>query len=191
MASILKAIKKQRIPVVPAVVISNRPDAAGLKTAQKLGVAVEVVPSKGFEGSRAKYDAQVARILKKHGVTPTNGLVCLAGFMRIMGPGFVKKYKNRILNIHPALLPAFGGLDSQRRALEYGVRYSGCTVHFVDAGTDTGPIILQDVVKIRKDDTEQTLSRRILRREHRIYPEAVRLFATKRIKVVRRRVIIT
>jgi len=140
MESILKSIKKKKIPIKPAVVISNKPDAKGLKIAKKLGVNVEVIESKGFKGTRWQYDKKVISILTKYGVTQKNGLVCLAGFMRIISPEFVKKYKNRIINIHPALLPAFPGLDSQKQALEYGAKYSGCTVHFVDSGMDTGPV---------------------------------------------------
>ncbi len=132
MESILKSIKKKKIPINPAVVISNKQDAKGLKIAHKLGVAIEVVESKEFKGNRAEYDKKVISVLTKYGVTPRNGLVCLAGFMRIISPEFVKKYKNRIINIHPALLPAFPGLDAQKQALEYGAKYSGCTVHFVD-----------------------------------------------------------
>ncbi|MBA4436629.1 MAG: phosphoribosylglycinamide formyltransferase [Nitrosopumilaceae archaeon] len=191
MESILKAIKKKKIPINPAVVISNKPDAKGLRIAQKLGVDVEVVESKGFKGSRAEYDKQIISVLTKYGVTPKNGLVCLAGFMRIISPEFVKKYKNRIINIHPALLPSFPGLDAQKQALEYGAKFSGCTVHFVDAGMDTGPVIIQSVVKVKENDTEETLSKRILKEEHRIYPEAVNLFARKKIKVSGRRTIIS
>ena len=191
MESILKAIKKKKIPINPAVVISNKPDAKGLRIAQKLGVDVEVVESKGFKGSRAEYDKQIISVLTKYGVTPKNGLVCLAGFMRIISPEFVKKYKNRIINIHPALLPSFPGLDAQKQALEYGAKFSGCTVHFVDAGMDTGPVIIQSVVKVKENDTEETLSKRILKEEHRIYPEAVNLFARKKIKVSGRRTVIS
>lgn len=191
MESILKAIKKKRIPINPAVVISNKPDAKGLKIAQKLGVSIEVVESKGFKGSRAAYDKKIIEVLTKYGVTPRNGLVCLAGFMRIISPEFVKKYKNRIINIHPALLPSFPGLDAQKQALEYGAKFSGCTVHFVDAGMDTGPVIIQSVVKVKENDTEKSLSKRILKEEHRIYPEAVNLFARKKIKVSGRRTIIS
>ena len=190
MESILKAIKKKNIPIEPAVVISNRSDAKGLKTAQKLGVKTDIVQSKGFEGTRWEYDKKIIATLKKHGVTQTNGLVCLAGFMRIISPEFVKKFKNRIINIHPALLPAFPGLDSQKQALDYGAKFSGCTVHFVDAGMDTGPIIIQSVVKIKEDDTEETLAKRILKEEHRIYPQAVGLFAENKIKVKGRKTII-
>ena len=191
MESILKAIKKKKIPINPAVVISNKHDAKGLKIAEKLGVRIEVVESKDFKGSRAEYDKKIIAILTKYGVTPKNGLVCLAGFMRIISPEFVKKYKNRIINIHPALLPAFPGLDSQKQAIEYGAKYSGCSVHFVDIGMDTGPVIIQAVVKVNEKDTEETLSKKILKEEHRIYPEAVNLFARKKIKVLGRRTVIS
>ena len=187
MESILKAIKKKRIPINAAVVISNKQDAKGLKIAKKLGVNIEIVESKGFKGNRAQYDKKIISILSKHGVTPKNGLVCLAGFMRIISPEFVKKYKNRIINIHPSLLPAFPGLNSQKQALEYGAKYSGCSVHFVDTGMDTGPVIIQAVVKVNEKDTEKSLSAKILKEEHRIYPEAVNLFARKKIKVIGRR----
>ena len=191
MESILKAIKKKKIPINPAIVISNKHDAKGLKIAEKLGIKIEVVESKGFKGSRAEYDKKIIATLTKYGVTPKNGLVCLAGFMRIISPEFVKKYKNRIINIHPALLPAFPGLDSQKQAIEYGAKFSGCSVHFVDAGMDTGPVIIQAVVKVDEKDTEESLSKKILKEEHRIYPEAVNLFARKKIKVSGRRTIIS
>jgi len=187
MESILKSIKKKKIPIKPAVVISNKPDAKGLKIAKKLGVNVEVIESKGFKGTRWQYDKKVISILTKYGVTQKNGLVCLAGFMRIISPEFVKKYKNRIINIHPALLPAFPGLDSQKQALEYGAKYSGCTVHFVDSGMDTGPVIIQAIVKVKEKDTVESLSKKILKEEHKIYPEAVNLFARKKIKVTKRK----
>ncbi|MDH3854434.1 MAG: phosphoribosylglycinamide formyltransferase, partial [Nitrosopumilus sp.] len=187
MESILKAIKKKRIPINAAVVISNKQDAKGLKIAEKLGVNIEIVESKGFKGNRAQYDKKIISILSKHGVTPKNGLVCLAGFMRIISPEFIKKYKNRIINIHPSLLPAFPGLNSQKQALEYGAKYSGCSVHFVDTGMDTGPVIIQAVVKVNEKDTEKSLSTKILKEEHRIYPKAVNLFARKKIKVFGRK----
>nr|WP_232202937.1 phosphoribosylglycinamide formyltransferase [Candidatus Nitrosopumilus koreensis] len=183
MESILKAIKKKKIPINPAIVISNKPDAKGLKIAQKLGINTEVVESKGFKGNRAEYDEKIMEVLTKYGVSPRNGLVCLAGFMRIISPEFVKKYKNRIINIHPALLPSFPGLDAQKQALDYGAKFSGCTVHFVDSGMDTGPVIIQSVVRVKENDTEHSLSKRILKEEHKIYPEAVNLFARKKIKV--------
>ena len=191
MESILKSIKKKKIPINSAVVISNKSNASGLKIAKKLGINTEVIESKGFKGDRVEYDKKVMAILTKYGVTPRNGLVCLAGFMRIISPQFVKKYKNRIINIHPALLPAFPGLNSQKQALEHGVKFSGCTVHFVDAKMDSGPIIIQAVVKVKENDTKESLSKRILKEEHRIYPQAVNLFARKKIKVSRRKAIIS
>ena len=191
MEAILKSIKRKKIPINPAVIISNKSDAKGLKIAQKLGIKTEVIKSKDFKGSRLDYDKKIISTLEKYGVTPKNGLVCLAGFMRIISPEFVKKYKNRIINIHPALLPAFPGLDAQKQAIEYGSKYSGCTVHFVDSGVDTGPIILQSIVKIRKGDTEKTLSKRILAKEHQAYSEAIRLFAEKKIKISGRKTIIS
>jgi len=191
MEAILKSIKKKKIPIMPAVVISNKPNAKGLKIAEKLGVKTEIVESKGFKGSRWDYDKKIIAILKEYGVTPNNGLVCLAGFMRIISTQFIKKYKNRIMNIHPALLPAFPGLDVQKKAVDYGVKYSGCTVHFADIGVDTGPIIIQAVIKVKDNDTEEALAKRILKQEHRIYPEAVRLFAKKKIRISGRKAIIS
>ena len=191
MESILKSIKKKKIPINPAVVISNKPNAKGLAIAKKLGINTEVIESKNFKGNRAQYDKKVIAILTKYGVSPRNGLGCRAGFMRIISPAFVKKYKNRIINIHPALLPAFPGLDSQKQAIEHGAKYSGCTVHFVDTKMDSGPIIIQAVVKVKENDTAESLSERILKEEHRIYPEAVNLFARKKIKVSGRRAIIS
>ena len=191
MESILKSIKTKKIPINPAVVISNNSDAKGLKIAKKLGVNIEVIESKNFKGNRTEYDKKIMNTLANYGVTPKNGLVCLAGFMRIISPGFVKKYKNRIINIHPALLPAFPGLNSQKQALDHGAKYSGCTVHFVDSSMDTGPIIIQAVVEIKEKDTEKLLSKKILKEEHRIYPEAVSLFARKKIKVSGRKTVIS
>ena len=187
MESILKSIKRKKIPINPAVIISNNLDAKGLKIAKKLGVNIEVIESKNFKGTRTEYDEKIMITLAKYGVTPKNGLVCLAGFMRIISPGFVKKYKNRIINIHPALLPAFPGLNSQKQALDYGAKYSGCTVHFVDAGMDTGQVIIQAVVEIKEKDTEKSLSKKILKEEHRIYPEAINLIVRKKIKISGRR----
>ena len=191
MESILKSIKRKKIPIYPAVVISNMPNAKGLQIAKKLGIKTEIIESKGFKGSRWQYDKKVIASLTKHGVTPRKGLVCLAGFIRILSPEFIKKYKNRIINIHPALLPAFPGLDSQKQALEHGAKYSGCTVHFVNTDVDTGPIIIQAVVKVMEKDSVESLSKRILKEEHRIYPEAVNLFARKKIRVSSRRTIIS
>ena len=187
MESILKSIKIKKIPINPAVVISNKSNAKGLEIARKMGIDVEVIKSKNFKGSRADYDKKIMDVLSNYGVTPKNGLVCLAGFMRIISPKFVKKYKNKIINIHPALLPAFPGLNSQKQALDYGAKYTGCTVHFVDAGMDTGPVIIQSVVEIKKKDTEESLSKKILKEEHKIYPEAVNLIARKKIKILGRK----
>ncbi len=188
MEAILKTIKRKKIPINAAIVISNNPDARGLGVARKFGVNTAVIDSKNFKGSRKEFDEKIISILKKNKVTPKNGLVCLAGFMRILSPEFVKKYKNKIVNIHPALLPAFPGLDAQKQAIEYGAKYSGCTVHFVDSGVDTGPIILQKTVKILDDDTEETLAKRILVKEHQAYSEAVQLFAENKIKMIGRNV---
>jgi len=188
MKSILEAVKKQNIPIKPTIVISNKPSANGLKIAKKLGVQTEIVESKGFQGNRWEYDQKIIHVLSKYDITPKNSLICLAGFMRILSPEFIKKFKNRILNIHPSILPAFPGLDAQRQAIESGVSHSGCTVHFVDEGVDTGPILVQETVKIKNDDTEETLSKRILVKEHKAYPEAVRLIAEKKISVVGRKV---
>jgi len=190
MESILKTIKKQRIPINPSIVISNKPDAKGLKIAEKLGVKTLVIDSKEYKNKRIQYDKKVIKELEKNGVTPRNGLVCLAGFMRIISPHFIKKYKNRIFNIHPALLPAYPGLNAQKQAIQNGAKVSGCTVHFVDEGVDSGPIILQSVVKVRNNDNEKTLSKRILIEEHKIYPEAVKLFARKKIRLSGKRAII-
>ena len=183
MESILKSIKKKKIPINPAIVISNRADAKGLKIAKKLGVNTVVIESKGFKGTRWEYDQKIINVLKKHGVTKNNGLVCLAGFMRIISPEFVKKYKNKMINIHPAILPSFPGLDAQKQAVQYGAKFSGCTVHFVDEGVDSGPIIIQSIVKVKDNDTEETLSKRILVQEHKIYPKAVELIAKGKIKI--------
>ena len=188
MKAILRAVKKQNIPIEPVVVISNKPSAKGLRIARKLSVKTEIVESNGFQGSRWEYDQKIVRVLNKYGITPKNSLICLAGFMRILSPEYIKKYKNCILNIHPAILPAFPGLDAQKQVINHGVKYSGCTVHFVDEEVDAGPILVQAIVKVKNDDTEETLSKRILAKEHKAYPEAVRLIAEKKISVVGRKV---
>ena len=188
MKAILNAIKKQNIPIKPIIVISNKASANGLKTARKLGVQTEIIESRGFKGTRWEYDQKIIHILGKYDIVPKNSLICLAGFMRILSPEFIKKFKNRILNIHPSILPAFPGLDAQRQAIESGVNHSGCTVHFVDEGVDTGPIIVQETVKIKNDDTEETLSKRILAKEHKAYVKAVKLIAEKKINVTGRKV---
>ena len=188
MESILKAIKKQKIPIKPSIVISNKANAKGLKIAHELGVKTLLIDSKDYKNKRVEYDKKIIHELEKNGVTTKNGLVCLAGFMRIISPYFIKKYKNRILNIHPALLPAYPGLNAQKQAIQNGAKFSGCTVHFVDEGVDSGPIIIQSVVKVTNNDTEKTLSKKILAKEHKIYPEAVNLFARKKIRLSGRRV---
>jgi phosphoribosylglycinamide formyltransferase-1 len=166
-----------------AVVVSNREGAPGIERARARGIAARVIPSKGLE--REAYDRQVVAVLHEHKVD----LVCLAGYMRLLSPFFVAAFPNRILNIHPSLLPSFPGLESQRQALEYGVKFAGCTVHFVDENLDAGPIVLQATVPVRDDDTEETLSSRILAEEHRIYTEAVRIVLEGKYKIVGRRVI--
>jgi len=191
MEAILKSIKKNKIPIKPAIVISNKQDAKGIRIAQRFGVKTEVIESIGIKGGSWNYDKKIVLVLEKHGVTPKNGLICLAGFMRIMSPEFIRHYKGRIMNMHPAILPSFPGLHSQKQAIEYGVKHSGCTVHFADEGVDTGPIILQAVVKVNDNDTEESLSKRILAQEHKIYPKAVKLFAEGRIKIVGRKAIIS
>jgi len=188
MKSILSAVQKQNIPIKPTIVISNKPSAKGLKIARKLGVQTEIVESKEFQGTRWEYDQKIIHVLSKYDITPKNSLICLAGFMRILSPKFIKKFKNRMLNIHPSILPAFPGLDAQRQAIESGVSHSGCTVHFVDEGVDHGPIIINKKKKIKNDDTEETLSKRILTKEHIAYVKAVKLIAEKKINVTGRKV---
>jgi phosphoribosylglycinamide formyltransferase-1 len=166
-----------------AIVISNREGAPGIDKAQQRGIATKVIPSKGLE--REAYDRQVVAVLQQHKAD----LVCLAGYMRLLSPYFVASFPQRILNIHPSLLPSFPGLESQRQALEYGVKFAGCTVHFVDENLDAGPIVLQAVVPVRDADTEASLSERILAEEHRIYSEAVRIVLEGRYKIEGRRVV--
>src|SRR5690242_14715489 len=166
-----------------AVVVSNREGAPGIDRAKARGIPAKVIPSKGLE--REVYDRQVAAALNEARV----GLVCLAGYMRLLSPYFVAAFPQRILNIHPSLLPSFPGLESQRQALEYGVKFAGCTVHFVDENLDAGPIIVQAVVPVKDDDTEASLSERILKEEHRIYSEAVRIVLEGKYKIAGRRVL--
>src|SRR5271155_61874 len=178
------SIAAGRIPGAEiAIVISNREDAPGLARAAARGIPSMAIPSKGLP--RETYDRLVVAELQKAGVE----LVCLAGFMRLLSPYFVAAFPQRIVNIHPSLLPAFPGLEAQRQALEYGVKFSGCTVHFVDENLDAGPIILQAIVPVRDDDTDETLSARILAEEHRLYTEAVRLILFGNYRIEGRRVI--
>lgn len=188
MEAILRAIEMSKIKnVVPRVVISNKPDALGLQKATKMGIPTKIVysSSRGWD-----YDKEIVSVLRDHMVSQQNGLVCLAGYMRIISPEFIKLYEGRILNVHPSLLPAFPGLHAQKQALEYGVKVSGCTVHFVDVGVDTGPIIAQKTIEIEDHDTEQTLSNRILVQEHELYIECINLFAQGRLSILGRKVCI-
>ncbi|MFN4336600.1 MAG: phosphoribosylglycinamide formyltransferase [Candidatus Nitrosocaldus sp.] len=189
MEAILRSIKDGTIKgVVPKVVISNKPNVRALDVARQYGVDTIVIDDNGRKGADWEYDKRIVECLKEYDVRPDNGLVCLAGFMRIMSKEFVQLYRWRIMNIHPSLLPAFPGLNAQRQALEYGVKVTGCTVHFVDEGVDTGPIILQEVVEVKDDDDVESLANRILEKEHVIYPRAVQLFAEGRLMVDGRRV---
>jgi phosphoribosylglycinamide formyltransferase-1 len=182
--ALAESVAAGRIPNAEiATVISNREGAPGIDRARARGITTRVLPSKGLE--RETYDRQVAAVLDENKVD----LVCLAGYMRLLSPYFVAKFPNRILNIHPSLLPSFPGLESQRQALEYGVKFAGCTVHFVDENLDAGPIIVQAVVPVKDDDTEASLSERILKEEHRIYSEAVRLVLEGKYKIAGRRVL--
>lgn len=184
--AILDACAAGRIDAKVAVVLSNVPGAGALARAERAGVATEVLPSKGVT-DRAAYDAQLAARLQAHGVD----LVCLAGYMRIVTPTFLRAFGPtpatrgcpRVLNIHPGLLPAFPGLHAQRQALDYGARFAGCTVHFVDEGTDTGPIVVQAIVPVLPGDDEASLSARILQQEHRLYPQAIQWFAQGRLSL--------
>jgi len=178
------SVSAGRIPEAEiAIVVSNRDGAPGIDRAHARGLATRVIPSKGLE--REPYDRQVVAALREANVD----LVCLAGYMRLLSPHFVAAFPQRILNIHPSLLPSFPGLESQKQALDYGVKFAGCTVHFVDENLDAGPIVLQAVVPIEDNDTEDTLSARILKEEHRIYSEAVRIVLEGKFKLEGRRVI--
>jgi phosphoribosylglycinamide formyltransferase-1 len=179
----IDASERGEIPCRVGIVISNKPDAYGLVRARKHGIPTEVISHKEFP-SREEFDGRLVEIIRKSGAE----LVCLAGFMRVLTPVFVRAFPNRILNIHPALLPSFPGTHGPGQALRHGVRFSGCTVHFLDEGVDTGPIIVQAVVPVYDDDTEDTLAARILVQEHRIYPMAIRLFFQGRLKIEGRRV---
>ncbi|HHV57612.1 MAG TPA: phosphoribosylglycinamide formyltransferase [Firmicutes bacterium] len=184
--AIIEAWQAGRLPVDIVGVVSDNPDAQALERARAHGLRAAVLPAAPYPDRRA-YGAALVELLKSWGTD----MVALAGFMRLVDPVVVRAFPNRILNIHPALLPAFPGLHAQRQALQYGVRVSGCTVHLVDEGMDTGPIVLQAAVPVLPDDTEETLAARILKEEHRLYPEAIRLLATGRLKVEGRRVYIS
>lgn len=171
-----------------AVVVSNKPAVRALEVAHQYGVPSEVIEGTGL--ARPEHDRLVMDSLRRHGVLPGSGLVVLAGYMRLLGQEFVSTYSHRIMNVHPSLLPAFPGLDAQAQALRYGVKVAGCTVHFVVPEVDAGPIILQKAVEVREDDTAESLSERILREEHALFPRAVRLFAEGKITITGRRVTI-
>ena len=181
--AIARNVQAGKIPAEIAVVISNRQEALGLATAREMGLETRFIPSKGKE--REAFDREVVAVLKEFHVD----LVCLAGFMRLLSPYFIWEYPRRILNIHPALLPSFPGEEAQRQALEHGVKFTGCTVHIVNEGMDTGPIVCQAVVPVHDDDTVETLSARILKEEHRMYSEAICLMLEDKVRFEGRRVL--
>ena len=183
--AIIDAVKKGAIPAKIAVVISDNKEAFALERARRAGIETLVLDKKAFK-AREDFDREVIKALKKKDV----GLVVLAGFMRLLSPHFIKEYKDRIINIHPALLPSFKGTHGIKDALEYGVKETGVTVHFVDEKLDHGPIILQRSVEVKEGDTEETLLGRVHAEEHRIYPEAIKLFVEGRLKIEGRKVII-
>lgn len=181
--SIIDHIKSGDIPAEVKLLISDRQQAGALKRAEHEEIENLFIDPAHFE-TKAEYEKELVGILKNAGVE----LVILAGYMRILSPFFVREFKNQIINIHPSLLPAFKGLDAQKQAVDYGVKFSGCTVHFVDQGMDTGPIIKQAVVEVKEDDSADDLAARILKEEHKIYPEAVKLIAESKIKIEGRKV---
>ncbi|MXZ34285.1 MAG: phosphoribosylglycinamide formyltransferase [Acidobacteria bacterium] len=181
--AIADSIRQGRLPASIEVVVSNLASAPGLEKARRRGLTTLVIPSRGVP--REDYDRSLVYELRRHRVD----LVCLAGFMRILSPLFVRSFRNRILNIHPSLLPAFPGLHPQRQALEYGVRFSGCTVHLVDEGVDSGPILLQAAVPVLESDNEESLAARILAEEHRLYPQAIGMLVRGEVRLEGRRVI--
>jgi len=179
-----RAVAAGELPAEIALVVSNEPDAAGLARAREAGLPAAAIPHRG-EPDRAGHEANVLAALAAAGVE----WVCLAGYMRLLSPDFVRRYPRRILNAHPSLLPAFPGLEAQRQALEHGVRVSGCTVHLVDEGLDSGPIVVQRAVPVRDGDSAETLAARILEQEHLAYPEALRRLLTERWELVGRRLV--
>ena len=186
MGAVLDAIDTGRLRATCAVVISNNATAAGLETARRHGVTTAVVDHRQFKRDRASFESAIDEVLRAHAVD----LVVLAGFMRVLSPLLVSRWSRKIVNIHPSLLPAFPGLHAHRQAVEAGVKVSGCTVHFVDEGTDTGPIIAQTVVPVRHDDTEDTLAARTLIEEHRVLPEVLDWIASGRVTLVEGRVVV-
>jgi phosphoribosylglycinamide formyltransferase 1 len=186
MAALIEAAKDRNYPAEIALVVSNRPDAAGLEIARSVGIATEVIDQAAFGKDRAAFDRALQTTLGRYRVD----LVCLAGFMRLLTPGLVGHWRERMLNIHPALLPAFKGLDTHKRAIETGAKIHGATVHFVVAEMDSGPIIAQAAVAVHTDDSEETLAARVLAVEHQIYPLALKLVAQGRVTVVNGRCLI-
>jgi phosphoribosylglycinamide formyltransferase 1 len=180
MAALIEAAKDKNYPAEIALALSNRPDAAGLGAARAAGIATEVIDHAAFGKDRAAFDRALQAVLAKHRID----LVCLAGFMRLLTPAFVGLWPERMINIHPALLPAFKGLDTHKRALAAGAKIHGATVHFVVEEMDSGPIITQGAVAVRDGENEQSLSARVLAVEHRIYPLALKLVAEGRVRVV-------
>ena len=183
--AIIDAIESKKLDAEIRVVLSNKADAHGLVRAAQHGIATAVLDHQS-SASREKYDQAVVDVLRARGAE----LVILAGFMRLLSPVFIKAYSNRIMNIHPSLLPSFPGLHVQKKAVDHGVRFAGCTVHFVNEDCDEGPIIIQAVVPVYPDDSEAALAARILKQEHRIYPRAIQLYAEGRLHVVGRKVLI-
>ena len=183
--AIINAAGRRKLNANISLVISDRQDSFSLTRAKRAGIEALFIDPERF-GTRTGFEKEIMRNLKKHSID----LIVLAGFMRMLSPGFVKRYRNRILNIHPALLPSFKGTSGIKDALNYGVKITGPTVHFVDEGMDSGPIILQSAVKVRDDDTEESLARRIHAKEHIIYPEAIRLVLEGKLKIAGRRVIL-
>lgn len=183
--AIIDAIEAKKLDAKIEIVFSNKADAYGLVRAKKHELPTAVLDHKAFP-SREAYDQAVVDLLRARGVE----LVVLAGFMRLLSPVFVKAYSNRIMNIHPALLPSFPGLNVQKKAVEHGVRFSGCTVHFVNEECDEGPIIIQAVVRVFPDDTEASLAARILKQEHQIYPRAIQLYSEGRLRIEGRKVFV-
>jgi phosphoribosylglycinamide formyltransferase-1 len=181
--AIIDNIEKGTLKASIRIVISNNPDAFGVTRAQKHGLPAAVLKHEEF-GTREDYDAELIRLLRSKEVD----LVVLAGFMRLLTPVFLKAFPQKIINIHPALLPSFPGIHGPKDACEYGVKFSGCTVHFVDEGVDTGPIIIQSVVPVFSNDTTETLAARILKEEHRIYPQAIQFFAEGKVALSGRKV---
>ncbi len=179
MAALIEAAKDKSYPAAIALVVSNRPEAGGLLIADAEGIATEVVDHSQFGKDRAGFERALQAVLEKHAID----IVCLAGFMRLLSADFVGLWQNRMLNIHPALLPAFKGLDTHKRALADGAKIHGATVHFVVPEMDSGPVIAQGAVAVHKDDSEETLSARVLAVEHRIYPLALKLLAEGRFRV--------